>query len=174
MPQAKKAAAKKVASPQDFKKKARNRTELELPSGAAIIAKGLTNIRAFLKSGVIPNNLLAIIQESIDKGVEPDIDKMLQPNDDGEVSAESLDEMLQMIDNITVATWVLPPTALPPENDEDRSEDVLYTDEIMDEDKLFVMQWAIGGTDDLERFRSESNLGMDRLRASQDLEGSAK
>lgn len=163
--------AGKIASPQDFKKKAKNRVELTLPTGAVILAKGLTNMRAFLKSGVIPNSLLTIIQESIDKGVEPDMDQLLQPKgDSNEVDPQSLDDMLALIDNATVECWILPPTAFPPENDEDRRDDVLYTDEIDDQDKLFVFQWAIGGSDDLETFRKEQVAGMDRLRSGQNVE----
>lgn len=172
---AKTATPKKIASPQDFKKKVRNRVELELPTGAVILAKGLTSMRAFLKSGAIPNSLMVIIQESIDKGKEPDLDSIMQPTgEDGKVDQQSIDDMLALVDNATVATWILPPTALPPENDEDRRDDVLYTDEIDENDKLFVFQWAIGGSDDLETFRKEQNAGMDRLRASQGLEGSTQ
>ena len=71
--------AKKPSSVQDFKKKARTTTELDLPSGAAILAKGVSGMGVFLKSGIIPNSLLSIIQEAIDKGVEPDMDKLLRP-----------------------------------------------------------------------------------------------
>lgn len=165
------APARKIAAPQDFKKKSRNRAELELPSGAVILAKGLTGMRAFLKSGVIPNNLMVIIQESLDKGKEPDLDSLLQPTgEEGKVSQESIDDMLTLIDNVTVETWLLPPTALPPTKEEERSDEVLYTDEIDDQDKLFVFQWAIGGSDDLETFRQEQNASMDRLRAGKAVE----
>ena len=173
--ESKAALARKIAAPQDFKKKSRNRAELELPSGAVILAKGLTSMRAFLKSGVIPNNLMVIIQESLDKGKEPDIDSLLQPTgEEGKVSQESIDDMLTLIDNVTVETWLLPPTALPPTKEEERSDEVLYTDEIDDQDKLFVFQWAIGGSDDLETFRQEQNASMDRLRAGKAVEDKPK
>lgn len=166
--------AKKPSSVQDFKKKARTTTELDLPSGAAILAKGVSGMGVFLKSGIIPNSLLSIIQEAIDKGVEPDMDKLLQPQENGEIAPEALSDMLTLIDNITVKCWVLPPTAIPPEDEADRKDDVLYTDEIDDNDKLFVFQWAIGGSPDLQRFREEQDASMDRLRSGQGMAGNTK
>lgn len=178
---ARKTATRQIASPQDFKKKSRNRVELELPTGAVIIAKGITSMRTFLQSGVIPNGLMQIIQESIDKGKEPDLDTMLQPTgEDGKVDPGAIDDMLALIDNATVECWILPPTALPPEKDEEgnelteRSDEVLYTDEIDDQDKLFVFQWAIGGSDDLETFREEQAAGMGRLRSGKDVANQPK
>jgi hypothetical protein len=169
-----KVAAKKPSSIQDFKEKARTKVELELPSGAAILAKGVSGMGTFLKSGIIPNSLLGIIQDALTKGTEPDLDELLKPDDNGEVSPEALADMLTLIDNITVKCWVLPPAAIPPEDEAERRDDVLYTDEIDDNDKLFVFQWAIGGSPDLVRFREEQNAGMDRLRASEGMEGNAK
>lgn len=38
-----------------------------------------------------------------------------------------------------------------------REAGVVYTDQIGFEDKMFLFNWAVGGTADVERFRSESN-----------------
>lgn len=41
--------------------------------------------------------------------------------------------------------------------DADREAGVVYTDQIGFEDKMYLFNWAVGGTADVERFRSESS-----------------
>lgn len=45
----------------------------------------------------------------------------------------------------------------------DAEEGAVYTDEVDLEDKMFVFQYALGGTRDLERFRSEYGAGLGDL-----------
>ena len=52
---------------------------------------------------------------------------------------------------------------LPPENAMDRSNDIVYTDEMDDEDKMFIMQFAMAGAKDLETFRTEQASTMDAV-----------
>lgn len=50
---------------------------------------------------------------------------------------------------------------------EDREEGVVYTDQIGLEDKMYLFNYAVGGTRDLERFRSESASDVAGMAASE-------
>lgn len=54
--------------------------------------------------------------------------------------------------------------------EEERRDDVVYTDEMDNEDKNFVFQAAVGGSTDLARFRAKSASIVDSLSAGQDVE----
>lgn len=44
---------------------------------------------------------------------------------------------------------------------EDRKDDdTLYVDELDEEDRMFIFQWVIGGTDDIARFREEASTDL--------------
>lgn len=46
---------------------------------------------------------------------------------------------------------------------EEREDGVVYTDQIDFQDKVFLFNFAVGGTRDIERFREESNRAVDDL-----------
>lgn len=54
--------------------------------------------------------------------------------------------------------------------DEERRDDVVYTDEMETEDKNFIFQAAVGGSTDLARFRAQSAAVMDSLSAGTNVE----
>jgi len=49
---------------------------------------------------------------------------------------------------------------IPVIDDEDRRDDVAYIDWVSDEDKGFIMNFAMGGSEDLNRFREESEAAL--------------
>jgi hypothetical protein len=55
-----------------------------------------------------------------------------------------------------------------------REPGVLYVDMVAMEDKLFIFQWALGGTSDLEQFRKELGANVDALADGQGIRGAAK
>jgi len=69
---------------------------------------------------------------------------------------KKLVEMLDVIDKVTVLCVCDPKVSLPPEAGEERDPEVLYVDDVDLDDKMFIMQWAMGGTSDLETFRKET------------------
>lgn len=74
---------------------------------------------------------------------------------------EKLNEAFVLMDKIVVYV-VLEPEVLPaPASEDERDDDLVYVDEIDIEDKAFIMNFAIGGSRDLERFRegTEEALG---------------
>lgn len=68
---------------------------------------------------------------------------------------EEIAKVIAVADRIVQYVVVKPPLTLPPADDEDREPGVLYVDMVDLDDRLFLMNYAVGGTRDAERFRSE-------------------
>lgn len=158
---------KSVTSVSDWKK-GTTAEPLDLPSGKTCLVK-VVGAQAFLRAGVIPNSLLPIVSgalEQAQKGQKPQVDAtdiMLDVAKD----PEKLAQIFEMADAVTVMTVIEPRVEpIPPVDNTtgvqlDRDPDVLYVDEVDDEDKFFIMQFAMGGSRDLERFRNELAANVD-------------
>lgn len=136
--------------------------EVTLPSGNVCLARrpGPAEI---LQSGLMPDSLMPIINEAIrsGKGMPKDVEKDLLGD------PQQLFELMEGMDKAIVAIVVEPPVlyhkelspegkwVLIPEDDRD-TEAYIYTDEIDEEDKMFLFNFAVGGTRDLDQFRRES------------------
>lgn len=144
--------------------------DLDLPSGETCQVRR-PGVQGLIRAGVLQSldQLTAIVStETIPKAegrpqINPaEVVKNIDP--------AKLNEMMQIIDDVTIYCVrdpeVLPAPLPDPANAEDRSEDtvyesdrsdeLLYVDEIPEEDKMFIMQFAMGASADLERFRAES------------------
>lgn len=136
-------------------------TPIKLPSGLFMRIKR-SSMQVFLASGVLPNNLMAVVQKSLDKGKGVDAKEFL--GDPGK-----LDEMIQTIDNVVIfcalepEVYPLPEVNNEGEELEERDQELLYVDEVSDEDKMFIFQYATGGTKDLDRFRGEVTAELARI-----------
>jgi hypothetical protein len=182
-----------VTSAKNWKSSARTPVELELPSGNVCLAlnKGM---KAFLDDGVVPNSLIPIVQQAI-TGAETGKSPAEMMASAGSEETVLLD-MLVMMDGVLVACVKQPPIAAAPvavvpdpDAEEEgatktvvvqwgdsitqadgqvieRDEEVLYVDDVELEDKMFIFQWAVGGTDDVEQFRSEFTSTLEGLSGS--------
>ena len=137
----------KVASAADFKKK--RAATLTLPSGFVVEVRNPGGMRAFLKDGIIPNSLMPMVQNALAEG------KSTPEMSISDVEPQTIAEMMEMMDHITVACMVKPRVYDVPDDPDERSDDLLYTDEIEDEDKMFIFNWLTGGTKELEPFRPQ-------------------
>lgn len=162
--------------------------DLPLPSGNVALVKPIAPT-AFMTNGMIPDPLTALIRKAINekKGLPPSaMQKMAE--DPVQLSAA-----LEMFDRVLVAAVILPEISMPPACDIEvegevcgdyantdvhktphksghhqyhegqRDPDVLYADEVEFQDKVFIFQWCLGGTSDLERFRSEQAKRMESV-----------
>lgn len=123
---------------------------LTLPSGNRVKVFN-PGMKTFLVNGTMPNSLMSLAEGALQKGQplgENEMENLL--NDPKKIA-----DMLQFVDKLTMAVVVEPKVHPTPEEGADRSDDVLYVDDMDDEDKLFIFQWATGGTTDLEQFRDE-------------------
>jgi hypothetical protein len=168
---AKRAAAAQVSDVSAFKKRAQGMV-LPLPSGLVVKAKRV-ELQTFLRHGEVPNPLMTIINDALTKGEGMDVEAMVT-TDEEKVDMEMVNEMYEMVNKVVVASLVDPKVLPLPEDEEDRDDDLLYVDEIDDEDKMFLWQWALGGTGDVETFRLQAGADMDALAEIQSRGGSAK
>lgn len=128
-----------------------------LPSGKAIKLRNAT-FQTFMRLGMIPNSLLAVVQKSIDKGKAPELNELVE-------TPKQIEDMVAMVDSVVCFVAIDPKIhPVPMKRGEDnklvedtdaRREDLLYVDEVDDEDKMFIFGVCTGGTRDVERFRSE-------------------
>lgn len=164
----------------DFKKRKQG-VPLPLPSGLVVRARRV-ELQTYLKksSGDVYNPLMGIVGEALEKGQMIDPVKAIQ-GEEGNVNLEKLNDMYEIVNGMVMAMCVDPvvyPEPVFDENnaasiedigqpipleDDARDEDLLYIDEFDDEDKMFLFQWAVGGTDDVARFREEALSSMDAL-----------
>lgn len=145
----------------EWKKKS-GPTPLDLPSGNTCLVQPV-GMDAFLKQGFIPNSLLGIVQKALAAGEAQKLDEI---NTD-EMMAQALQdpEKLQGIfdvaDSVTVYCVVEPRVyPVPTDTTVPREEDKLYVDEIDMDDKLFIFNFAVGGSRDLEAFRQGTTVGV--------------
>jgi hypothetical protein len=125
---------------------------LTLPSGNIMRVKN-PGIMELAHKGLIPNALMTVIMDAIKKGQEPRPEDILSDKVD-------ITEMFSMMDNAIIQMAVEPVVLPVPVADdageiEDRDPEALYVDEIGEEDKMYIWNWATGGTANLEQFRNE-------------------
>jgi hypothetical protein len=141
---------------------------LELPSGKTCLARPV-GVEAFLKAGVIPNSLMKVISKALgETPTAADIDLSELMGDLSE-NPEMLQDVFAMADNVTIYC-VVEPMVNPLPADGVRNDDLLYVDEIDLEDKLFILNFGVGGSRDLEAFRLATDGGVGSVPASTDVQ----
>jgi len=65
-------------------------------------------------------------------------------------------EMIHIVDKVVCATVIEPKVHMTPNDSTSRQNGVIYTDMIDIEDRFFIFQFVMGGSNDLKRFREES------------------
>lgn len=186
---AKKAAAKKVADVSAFKKRSQG-IDLKLPSELWVKAKRV-ELQTFIRQGNIPNPLMEVVSEALEKGQKANVSDILG-DDGGKIDMDTVNEMYEMVESVCINSIVAPKVHRAPTQDdlmvwneqhpdetlddpeELRRDDLLYVDEIDDEDKMFVFQWATGGTADVERFREEAAADLAALAEGESPRAAAK
>lgn len=158
---AKKTTVAKVSTAADFKKLKKG-TALQLPSGLVVVARRVDVKDFLLNNHDVPNPLMETITQALDKGQKVDVNKMAGV-DQGEIDMKMVAEMYDMVDTV-VRSVVLEPQIHPnPTSRSEEDENLVYNRDVDDEDKMFLFQWAIGGTADIATFRSELASGLAAL-----------
>lgn len=144
------------------KKEEKKGYELPLPSGNVCLVTR-PGPEVFLKQGGVPNGLLGIVlpllEEAQEKGKQGDgaplpDEAMVELQKAITADPAKLADMFEMVDNITVQCVLEPLVSPAPPKGTARDPELLYVDEVDFEDKIFIFQFAVGGTADLEQFRS--------------------
>lgn len=167
-----------VSSASDFKRRAKGQP-LPLPSGLVVRARRVS-IDEFILTGNVPNPLMEVVSEALEKGRKADVTKMVGV-EEGKLDLDMVNSMFQMVEAVVMASVIEPkihpvPTmddvyewnqTHPDEGVKDpedlRDDDLVYVDEVGAEDKMFIFQWNTGGTDDVARFRQEASSDLATL-----------
>jgi len=157
-------APKKPTSVAAWKKNAAE--PVELPSGNYMRVRRMS-MSTLMATGKMPNSLTAIVKKAVDKGtgvmgVESEMADLIGDE-------KQLREMAQFLDTLVTMVAVDPPVSPTPETEADRQDDVLYADEIEEEDKSFIFQLVTGGTTDVEQFRAAAEASMASVPGLQNL-----
>lgn len=150
--------SKRAASPASEFKKGKKGKVIQLPSGLFMQVRRV-ELRTFLQRGDVPNPLLPLVEEALSKGQNADLDGITGFKD-GKVDLELVNEMYDMVNTVVCSVAIEPKVFPVPEDEDARDDDLLYVDEVDDEDKMFLFQWSIGGTDDVATFRREAEEGL--------------
>ena len=161
--------APQATTASSWRQQTREGTPLVVPSGNTCLVRPSSGLDMFVRNGHIPNSLMPIIQDAINKGKPPTMDQL-----DLEANPDLLESIIELTDTACIF-MVLEPQIRPVPKDEageaipfnQRDEgDYLYVDEVMFEDKMFIFNWAVGGTADLETFRQELSAGLEPVPGS--------
>ena len=171
-----------------WKAKAQEGYELQVPSGNVALVRPV-GMQAFLDKGLIPNSLREIAMEAIKGKKAPKL-----KTDD--LDEEQIANMMQLFDDVTVYCVLQPEVVsvplwqnLDPDEDyfsEDEAKvgqpvpykrreeiDALWVDDVDIQDKMFIFQYACGGTRSVEQFREEYERSMERISGGEDVEDQA-
>lgn len=157
-----------VSSTAAFKKRLDGKV-LKLPSGLFMRCRKV-DLKVFITKGDVPNSLLPLIESAIAKGKGMDMDAILGTGDGG-IDLDKVRDMYDMVDSVVVGIALDPKVHPEPKDGEDKSDDLVYTDEVGDEDKMFLFQWACGGVEDVATFRDEAEKDLVALVESKGLGG---
>ncbi len=169
-------------SAKEWKKKSKG-VELELPSGNVCLARR-PGMDAIMSAGIIPDTLTPIAAEAVEKA-----QRNGKPNEKAEEKEllnrllgdrQALNDVFDATDRAT-AMCVVEPKVLWHKNmdgsvipSDERDEETLYTDEIDQNDKIFIFNFVVGGTRDLESFRQEYGNAVADLQPSESVARPAK
>jgi len=160
-----------VTSASTWKKSSQGEAvQLKVPSGNVALVKNL-GMRAFISRGLIPNTLLPIVTEALERGKPPS--GRVLAEEIGKKGTKALEDVFDLVDRVVIECVVDPVVSKIPEEDETRDPELLYVDEVDLEDKMFIFQWVVGGTRDIARFRAEYQADVDNIQSSEDVEDKA-
>lgn len=172
-----------VTSASEWKKANSSGVELALPSGKVCLVKRM-GPQAFLGvgDGNVPNGLLSLImpllEEAGKKGAAQSTEESVSQAQLDEIQSKILNdhekmlEMLELIDNVTVACVMEPKVNSVPTREvevdgeiveqkipmnEREDQELLYVDEVDADDKTFIFNFVVGGSADLDRFRQATS-----------------
>lgn len=147
---------------------------LQLPSGVVMRCRRV-DLQTFVRQGSVPNALMEIVDEAVNKGKKVNLEEAVQPEN---LDNDTLMEMFDLVEEVVTKVVIEPKIHKMPtveeleahnaENPDEqiydlqelKSDDLLYIDEVDAEDKMFLFQWASGGTSDVAQFRIEAEADM--------------
>ncbi|MGB2791268.1 MAG: hypothetical protein WBC29_01825 [Candidatus Moraniibacteriota bacterium] len=135
--------------------------DLQVPSGQRCLVRR-PGVEGLMRAGVLHDldSLSAIVDQKHIKRVEgrPQVNPESLLKDQ-----RSLDNVLHVADRVVAYVVVRPEVHIAPNDDTLRVAGHVYTDMIDLEDKMFILNFAVGGSSDIAGFRRESNKALGSL-----------
>lgn len=183
---------KKVPTEAKAWKKINQTFDLELPSGNVCSVKR-PGLEAFFRAGLIPNSLMSVMRKALsgqgidDSTMQAEMGTVLE-------DPQKLQDMFDLADSIMIYCVEQPIVRSGQYTEADqvdgiilkdhkvgddipvavRRDDMVYDDDVEMEDKMFIFSWAVGGTSDVEQFRTEQDKHLESLSAGQNVRKPAK
>lgn len=163
-----------VTSATDWKSGRKGQTgtyAVALPSGNTARLRR-ADLQTFISLGIIPNSMLKIVQKQIErsrKGKPQNEEKVSQEFEAMIEDPQKLADVIMLADNITVYVVVEPKVLPVPDDEEDRDAEALYIDEVDMGDKMFIFNWAMGGSPDAETFLDEPTKDVGSVSAGENV-----
>lgn len=146
--------------------------DLTVPSGQTCLVRR-PGVQGLIEAGVLNSldSLTAIVDEKHIRRVngEAEIDVNSLANDSG-----SILNVLHVVDKVVCYVVVKPEVVMPPDDPDERSDDAVYVDMVDIEDKMFLFNFAVGGTRSLESFREERDQLVGSVEHVEAVAGDAK
>lgn len=156
--------------------------KMKVPSGKVCQVKRVT-LQTFIAKGMIPNALLPMVVKATEEAQGITANEIADILKDG----EALGSMLDMADHVVCECMVKPAVTPNEVRDEIAADEALdddekkaklrshlFADEVELADKMFIFQYCVGGTRDLERFREQSTTALADVADESAVQGSAK
>ncbi len=134
--------------------------DLRVPSGQLCLVRR-PGIDGLMEEGVLHNldSLTSIIQEKHVKrvkGRKNKDDKLVVDTDTLQKDEEALVGIMHMVDRVVCHVVLKPSIQMTPNDVTRRQPGVVYCDMVDIEDRMFIFNYALGGTRSVERFREQS------------------
>lgn len=135
-----------------------------LPSGNVALLRRVSP-ETFIAKKMIPDSISGIVQQAIEKN------QGLKPKDEAALmrDPDKIADAIKFMDTAVCYAVVDPQINAAPEDESERDSGLLYVDQVDLNDKIFIFNWASGGSSDLARFRSEFGDAVSRLDAGEDV-----
>ena len=146
--------------------------DLEVPSGQVCLVRR-PGVQRLMEAGVLRDvdSLSAIVAAEHIKRV----------NGEDAIDTESLAEdvtaianVLHIVDRVVVHVVVKPEVVMTPNDTTSRKDGVIYADMIDIEDRMFIFNFAVGGTRSVEQFRAQSKPPVGSVEPVEDNAGEAE
>ena len=136
--------------------------DLRTPTGQLCLVRR-PGLEGLIKAGIVSNfdmltKLVGDQAERVKTGKEPKSDEETMNEIMGD--PEKLIEMMRVIDKIVIYVVVKPEIQTAPNDPTRRDPRVIYDDMIDMDDKMFIMNFALGGVRDLSRFREQYDTAL--------------
>lgn len=142
---------------------------VEMPSGNFMRIKKV-GLQTLMQVGIMPNSLMQIATKAVGKGTGKAEEASNEDLAELAADPKKVEELSTFIDKMVVFVAQEPEVLPLPDQGVERDPEVLYVDEIDDEDKMFILQVVTGGTTDLEQFRAQHSANVVAVRGLENVE----